>query len=206
MRRLKTIDPTGPDLDKDIGRINTIFWNSATAELREAIHKHQSLFQQVEVKVPQDFIPLMIKGLHRDGDKLSQDIAKIIDTQKLFTSPQKRNFLRHAAPEKIRQMKSKLDQEAESPSNGDSAQEQVLGLLNKLEQRKAHLQRKLEAAAALKAAGSPITTDQLLEAMFEHVFSIMYLPHWPALDPLKYTGKTSATVDIETYQATIAPQ
>lgn len=206
LRRLKIIDPAGQTLDADVGSINQIFWNSAAAELREALQKHLSLFLQVEVKVPSAFVPLIIKALHHESNQLARATARIVEDQKLFTSLEKSNFLRRASAEKIHHMKNKLLHEIEANPKPNHQKMEVLSLLDSLENHKARLQRKLEAAAALKAAESPIASDQLLEAMFQHVFSIMYLPHWPALQPSKFENSAHLPLDLATYQATMAPE
>jgi serine/threonine protein kinase len=203
IRRLKKLDPTAPSLDTDIGQINQIFWNSAAAELKDAIQKHLSLFLQVEVAVPQPFVPIIIKALHRDADRLNLDIKAIIEEQNMFTSPEKCNFLKRASAEKIGQMKNRLVQDIQRTTGKDDQKDKLLKLLDCLVQQKAHLQRKLEAAAALKAAQSPISADQLLEAMFQHVYSHMYLSHWPTLNPSKFDEVGDQPMDIATYQATM---
>jgi hypothetical protein len=206
LRRLKIIDPAGPNLTTDVGRINQLFWNSAMAELSEALAKHLSLFLQIEVKVPKAFVAIIIKALHRESDQLSKTTSEIVETQKLFSSREKRKFLQQASARKIRQMKDKLLQENSASHASGPQQDDLLQLLDQLEKHKSRLQRKLEAAAALKAAESPITADQLIEAMFHHVLSQMYLPHWPALSPSKYQDTVPLAEDIATYQATLVPE
>lgn len=203
MQRLKILDPTGPDLDADAGKISHIFWNSASAELRNAIKKHLSLFLQIEVRVPREFVPIIVKALHRDADQLAKATNKIVEEQKLFTSPAKCKFLQQASVDKIRQMRNKLLQDTDSDTQKDAQKEQMLRLLDRLEKHKAHHERKLEAAAMLKAAHSSITADQLLEAMFQYVCGQMHLSHWPALNPSKWQGAAHLPIDIATYQATI---
>ena len=80
---------------------------------------------------------------------------------------------------------------------------QALELLKRIESLKSGLQRKLEAAAALKANAGSIAADQLLQAMFEKVFNSMYLSHWSPPEPAKWPGKSELTTDIATYQATM---
>jgi serine/threonine protein kinase len=204
IKRLKNLDPAGPDLDADVGKISYIFWNSASAELREAIEKHLSLFLQIDVRVPDDFIPIIIKALHCDADQLNKATIQIVEEQKLFTDPAKCKFLRQAPVDKIRQMKTKLLQDMVSTVDKDAKQKQMLRLLDRLEKHKAHYERKLEAAALLKAAQTSITADQLLEAMFQYVCSQMHLPHWPVLDhPSKWQSAAHLPIDIATYQATV---
>jgi serine/threonine protein kinase len=203
MRRLKILDPTGPDLDSDAGKISLIFWNSASAELRGAIEKHLPLFLQIDVRIPGEFVPIIVKALHRDADQLAKATNKIVEEQTLFTSPAKCKFLRQASVDKIRQMKNKLLQDMDRAAQKDAQQEKMLRLLDRLEKHKAHLERKLEAAAMLKAAQSSITADQLLEAMFQYVCSQMHLSHWPALNPSKWQDAAHLPIDIATYQATI---
>ena len=95
---------------------------------------------------------------------------------------------------------------SEAPSGSDeraTQRRQALELLKRIESLKGRLQRKLEAAAALKAKAEGIGSDQLLEAMFERVLNAMYLPHWTAPEPAKWRGKSDLPSDIATYQATI---
>jgi hypothetical protein len=76
-------------------------------------------------------------------------------------------------------------------------------MLSRIEQLKNRLERKLEAVSALKTIGAPIMADQLLDAMFQRVFSAMYLSRWPALTPEKWRGTGELPDDITTYQATM---
>lgn len=206
MRRMKILDPAGPNLNADVGKISQIFWNSASVELRDALEKHLSLFLQIEVRVPGEFVSIIVKALHRDADLLNKATQKIVEEQKLFTSAAKCQFLRQAPVEKIRQMKLKLLQDIETSSQADAQQGKMLRLLDRLEKHKSHYQRKLEAAAMLKASQSSITADQVLEAMFQYVCSQMHLPHWPVLNPSKWEGAAHLPIDIATYQATMAPE
>jgi hypothetical protein len=107
-----------------------------------------------------------------------------------------------APVEKISAMKEKL-LEAKS-INGKRGQklEKALSVIARIEDQKRHLRRKLEAAALLKAYPGPVAADQLLEAMFQRVFSEMYLPHWSALEPAAWRGGSGVGLDA-TYQATM---
>ena len=205
LKRLKRINPAGPDLEQDVAHINRIFWNSALAELQESLQTHKNVLRRVEVAVPGVFVKDIIKALHRDIQAISQAITQAVKEQPFFTSAKKQNFLLEASAFKIRSMKTKLAQEkANSKDKSASAQqEKILKFFDHLEKLKDHLQRKLEAAANLKAAGAPITADQLLEAMFGMVFSTLYLEHWSPLTPSKWTGKVKLPDDLATYQATM---
>ncbi len=202
LKHIKLIDPSGPDLDKDIARINRLFWNSAVAEFQDAMAKHKPTFNRVEVAVPEAILTDIVKILHRGCDELATALANTVSKQSVFTGREKCQFLMDASVEKIQQMKKKL--ELEQPG-GKRAEHrgQALEVLARIETIKSALTRKLEAAAALKSTGAPIWADQLLEAMFQRVYSVMYLPHWPILSPSKWDGKTTLPTDITTYQATM---
>lgn len=200
--RLKKMEKSGPRMISEVVTINGLFWNSAIAEFRETMQYHTALFTQMEIAVPAVFVADLIKALHRDSDRIVRSINQMIDEQSLFTSPEKRAFLKNAPVEKIRQMKNKVAQEINSAGTAPH-QDQVFSLLEQLEIDKDHLQRKLEAAAALKTTATSMAADQLLEAMFEHVFATMYLSHWPALNPAKWTGHSHLPIDVTTYQATM---
>jgi hypothetical protein len=202
LRRLKGMEKSGARMISDVITINSLFWNSAIAEFRDAMQYHTALFTQMEIAVPAAFVSDLIKALHRDSDRIARSVIRMVDEQALFTSPEKRQFLKDAAVEKIRQMKNKVAQEMDS-AGAAAHQDQVFGLLEQLEINKDHLQRKLEAAAALKTTATSMAADQLLEAMFEHVYATMYLSHWPVLNPAKWTGRSHLPIDVTTYQATM---
>ena len=201
--RLKLVDPAGADLVEDVARINRMFWNSAIAEFKEGMARHSRVFARVEVRVPESFLPDIVKALHHDSDQIARSIAAAVADQSFFVSNEKRQYLLDAPAEKIRQMKNKLAPEIENPADRVDQRSQALAFFERLELLKNHLQRKLEAAAALKATGDPIAADQLLEAMFQRVFSFMYPAEWPALTPAKWRGATHLPTDITTYQATM---
>ena len=203
VKRVKRIDPTGPDLGREVIRINSPFWRSAIAEFQEAMARQVHTFSRVEVRVPPSLLPEIVKALHRDCDRIGSALADTVSRQVIFSGREKCQFLMDAPVEKIGRMKKKLL--AEKRSGGWRARQRVqaLEVLDRIEQLKIRLQRKLEAAAALKTTVGAISADQLLEAMFERVYSAMYLPHWPHLTPAKWSGVSSLQEDIETYQATM---
>lgn len=202
LKHLKLLDPAGPDLDKDIARINRLFWNSSVAEFRDAMVRHHSAFTRVEVAVPESIIPDIVKTLHRGCDELATDLANTVSRQTVFSGREKCQFLMDASVEKIRKMRKKLEME-ESGGQRAKHRGQALEVLTSIETTKKALERKLEAAAALKSTGAPIWADQLLQTMFQRVYSAMYLPHWPALAPSKWDSMSHLPIDITTYQATI---
>ena len=199
LKQLKLVDPAGPDLSTDIAAINRLFWNSAIAEFQEQILKHRSILTRVEVAIPKAFIKRIIKALHKDIDQITKSISRLVNEQSFFPSPEKRSYLLEASAEKIRHMKHKLI----SDSQKAQQYEAILDFFKHLQLLKDHLQRKLEAAAQLKATGAPIAADQLLEAMFQHVFGILYLSDWPAMAPAKWRGSVNLPADITAYQATM---
>ncbi|MEJ2041614.1 MAG: hypothetical protein P8X55_22205 [Desulfosarcinaceae bacterium] len=181
LKKLKLVNPAGPDLEQDVARINRLFWNSAQAEMQEAMK-----------------VKDIVKALHRDIHAINQAIAQAVKDQPFFTSAKKQSYLLDASANKIRSMRTKLSQEKKA-----AQQKKILAFFDNLEGLKGHLQRKLEAAANLKAASAPIAADQLLEAMFRHAFSTLYLDHWPPLSPGKWSGKSKVPDDLGTYQATM---
>jgi serine/threonine protein kinase len=203
VKRVKRIDPTGPDLGRDVIRISSLFWRSAIAEFQESLARQAQTFSRVEVRVPQSLLPPIVKALHRDCDRIGTALANTVSRQGIFSGREKCQFLMDAPVEKIGRMKKKLLEEKRSGGWRPEQRVQALEVLDRIEQLKTRLQRKLEAAAALKTTGEGISADQLLEAMFECVFSAMYLPHWPDLTPAKWSGVATLNEDIETYQATM---
>ena len=205
LKRLKLVNPAGPDLEQDVARINHIFWNSGQAELQESLLTHKNVLRRVEVNIPAPFVKDIIKALHRDIQAINQAIAQTVKDQSFFTSAKKQNFLLDASAYKIRSMKAKLVQEKANPGDKSATaqQKKILAFFDHLGDLKDHLQRKLEAAANLKATGAPIAADQLLEAMFRQVFCTHFLEHWTPLTPAKWSGKVDVPDDLDTYQATM---
>jgi hypothetical protein len=203
VKQIKRMDPTGPDLGKDVISVSALFWRSAIAEFREAQSRQSHTFARVEVKVPQSIGPQIVASLHRDCDRIGSTLADTVSRQGIFSGREKCQFLMDAPVEKIGRMKQKLLEEKRSADWPPHQRVRALEVLDRIEQLKIGLQRKLEAAAALKSTMGSITADQLLESMFESVFSAMYLPHWPDLTPAKWRGSSSLQEDIETYQATM---
>lgn len=204
IKRVKRLDPAGPDLEQDVCRINRLFWNSAQAEFSEALIRKRDIVTRVDVMVPEGLLPDIIESLHRGCDALAGTLAKTVSEQTIFTGKEKCQFLMDAPAKKITQMKKKLTRERRY---GDAASQKRRGLamdmLARIELLKSRLERKLEAVSVLKASGSAIAADQLLDAMFQRVFKVMYLSRWPALTPEKWSGATDLPDDITTYQATM---
>ncbi|MGD9006978.1 MAG: hypothetical protein PVG41_03600 [Desulfobacteraceae bacterium] len=204
IKRVKLLDPGGSDLESDVARINRLFWNSAQAEFHEALIRKRDIINRVEVKVPKALLPDIIETLHHDCDAIAGTLAKTVSEQTIFVGKEKCQFLMDAPAKKIGKMKNKLSREgryedAASQKRRDLAME----MLSRIEHLKSSLERKLEAVSALQTSGAPIGADQLLDAMFQRVFSAMYLSRWPALTPEKWRGATDLPDDITTYQATM---
>jgi serine/threonine protein kinase len=203
VKRIKLIDPAGPDVERDVAAISTLFWNSAMAEFEEGIDKDKDVLTRVEVIIPKTMIADIIKALHRGGDQIALKLKNIISRQSVFSDPQKCRFLIEASVEKIEKMTKKLSDAQPGSGEHTKQRQQALELLEQIQSAKNRLQRKLEAAAALKAKAGRIAADQLLEAMFERVQTAMYLPHWTMPQPAKWSGKSDLPTDIATYQATM---
>jgi serine/threonine protein kinase len=197
--RLKALDPSESDSMRNVYDVNRLFWNSAMAEFRESMEKNQLALARIDVVVPAAMLPDFVRALHQQSDQIVGGIEAAIAGQPFFISETKRRFLLDASADKIRQMRTRLDQDSQSRQQ----REQALAFFLRLEAMKDHLQRKLEASAALKAAADPISADQVLEAMFQRVFSAMYLPHWPQLEPARWSANSDVPIDIATYQATL---
>jgi serine/threonine protein kinase len=204
IKRVKLLDPAGPDLEADVARINRLFWNSAQAEFQEALVRKRNTINRVEIKVPEVLMPDILKSLQHDCDTIASTLAKTVSQQTIFTGKKKCQFLMDAPAEKIGKMKNKLGREGRY---GDMASRQrrdlAMEMLSRIEQLKYHFERKLEAVSVLETSGAPIMADQLLDAMFQRVFGAMYISHWPALAPEKWRRASDLPDDITTYQATI---
>ncbi len=203
LKKIKLLDPTGALLNKEVADISRTFWKSAIAEFQEAMDNNLDTFSRVEVAVPEALLPKIVKALHSECDHLGSVLAETVSRQSVFTDRQKCQYLLDVPVEKISRMKSKLLREAPGKGWRSQRRVQALEVLDRVERLKARMQRKLEAAAALKATGGAIGADQLLEAMFEWVFSAMYPPNWPDPKPAKWTGSSDLPEDITTYQATM---
>jgi len=203
LKQVKLIDPAGPDLEKDVSHVNHIFWNSAVAEFKQVLADDLDIFERLEVAVPKSFVPHIVKSLHSGYNQASAVLKDTVSKQRVFSGGAKRQFLLEASAQKIGLMKKKLIQERPGSIQRNQQREQALSVLDIIEEQKRRLQLKLEAAAALKANEYAIAADQLLEAMFEKVFSTMYLTHWPAVKPAKWKRQSQMAVDITTYQATL---
>jgi serine/threonine protein kinase len=203
VQRIRLIDPTGPDVERDVEAIGSLFWSSALAEFEEGLHKEMDVLKRIEVGIPKSLTTDLVKALHRGSSNITQQLKKIIAQQSVFTDPGKCRFLVEAPVEKIRKMTQKLSEKQAGTSEPANQHLQALNLLEHIEKLKDRLQRKLEAAAALKAGTRRISSDQLLDAMLEKVFSSMYLSHWTRPEPAKWNGKAKLPSDINTYQATM---
>jgi serine/threonine protein kinase len=204
IKRVKLLDPGGPDLESDVARINRLFWNSAQAEFQEVLIRKRDIINRVEVKVPEALLPDIIETLHHDCDAIAGALAKTVSEQTIFAGKEKCQFLMDAPAKKISKMKNKLSREGRyEDSASQKRRDLAMEMLSRIERLKSRLERKLEAAAALKTSGAPIGADQLLDAMFQRVFSAMYLSRWPALTPEKWRGTADLPDDITTYQATM---
>ncbi len=201
LNRLRLLDPTGPDMEKEVAAIQRLFWNSAVAEFQEGMAKNASDFERVEVRVPDAFVSELKVGLHNEVREIERTVERAVAEQSFFTSGDKRRFLKQATAEKISQMKNKLAQEAESGlGQGPS---QVLLYFELLEKLKTRLEHKQQAEATLRAPKATITADHLMEMMFQRVFTTMYPARWPELAPKLYGSSAFLATDITTYQATL---
>jgi serine/threonine protein kinase len=204
VKRIKLIDPAGPDVERDVAAIQLIFWQSAIAELEESLAQDAEVLTRLEIVIPKPLVADIIRALHRGCDRVSSHLTRVITQQSIFSEGQRRQFLLEAPVEKIHKMTRKLSQEQPGANERVKQRQDALDLLERIETLKGRLQRKLEAAAALKANAGRITADQLLEAMFERVFNIMYLPHWSSPEPTKWQGPSNLSAEnIATYQATM---
>jgi serine/threonine protein kinase len=203
VKQIKLMDPAGPDMDKDIARLNRLFWSSAVAEFKQSIAADLNIFERIEVAVPASMLVDIVRSLHAGCDDLSAALAKTVSQQSVFVGRHKCQFLMDVSVEKITAMKQKLLQETPHGDKRKAQHEKAIAILVRIEEQKKSLQRKLEAAASLKVKVGAIAADQLLEAMFERVFTSMYLAHWPAVDPVKWSGGADGRLDMATYQATI---
>jgi serine/threonine protein kinase len=203
VQRIRLIDPTGPDVERDVAAIGSLFWSSALAEFEEGLDKEMDILKRIEVEIPKSLTADIVKALHRGSNEITQQLKKIIAKQSVFTDPGKCRFLIEAPVEKIRKMTQKLSEKRPETSDPTDQRRQALTLLERIEKLKDRLQRKLEGAAALKAGTPRISSDQLLEAMLEKVFGTMYLPNWIKPEPAKWSGKSKLPSDINTYQATM---
>jgi hypothetical protein len=184
-------------------RINQQFWSSAVYEFKQTIALDLDTFERLEVVVPKSMLPEIVKALHDGYNQISAALAKTVSQQSVFSGREKCQFLLDASVEKIGVMKERLLEEKSSNAARGQQLEKALSVMVRIEDQKRRLQRKLEAAALLKTDSGAISADQLLEAMFQRVFSEMYLPHWPAVEPAAWSGKSDMRLDITTYQATM---
>jgi serine/threonine protein kinase len=201
--KLKLIDPGGPDLEEDVAQISQLFWGSATAEFQEAVATQSGILSRVEVAVPKNLVHAIVKAMHNESDNLSDALARILSQQKIFVTPEKCKFLMDAPADKIAKMKNKLGRDDKGLDKRSGQRQKALDLLEQIQRLKTRLERKREAAAVLKATGAPIAADQLLEAMFYKVGSVMHLSKWPEPTPVKRHRRVDLPTDIATYQATM---
>ena len=204
VKQIRMMDPAGPEMDKEMALVNQMFWGRAKSELEKGLDTHKDIFQRVEVVVPKSMVSKVVKALHSGCDNISSALAKTVSQQSVFTGREKCQYLLDASVEKIGLMKKKLGREEPGSIQRNQQREKALELLDRIENQKVRLQRKLEAAAALKTMVGTISADQLLEAMFHLVHHNMYLPHWPMLETVQWKARPETDVDITTYQATIA--
>ena len=203
LNRLKVVDPAGPDLMEDVTRISRLFWNSAVAEFQTNMAKYVEVFSRVEVTVPQGLIGDISAGLKKEMEEIENTVGNAVGDQSFFSSGEKRRYLKEASAEKINQMRSKLTQEMEDGEDKPQHRGEVLLYFELLEKLKARLESLQRAESSLNTPSATITADQLLEAMFQRVFTTMYPPHWPPLAPELYGSRTFLAEDITTYQATM---
>ncbi len=201
LSRLKVLDPTGADLQDDVARICGLFWNSAVAEFQAGLAEHAATISSVEVSVPADIVDEIKSELKIEIRETEKAVAKAVDDQSFFKSGDRRRFLKAASSVKINQMMSKLTQEIESGSG--PSQEQVLLYFELLQKLKQRLESKQHAVVTLENPTATIAADQLLEVMFQKVFSAMYPAHWPPIAPRLYGSSSFLATDITTYQATM---
>lgn len=203
VKQIKLMDPAGADLDKDMARINRLFWSSAVAEFKQSLAVDMGIIERIEVAVPASMLVDIVRSLHAGCDDLSAALAKTVSQQSVFVGREKCQFLLDVSVDKITAMKQKLLQETPHDAKKMARHEKAISVLVRIEEQKRSLQRKLEAAASLKVKVGAIAADQLLEAMFDRVFTSMYLSHWPAVDPVKWSGGGGRRLDMATYQATM---
>ncbi|MEJ2155059.1 MAG: hypothetical protein P8X96_06970 [Desulfobacteraceae bacterium] len=203
VKQIRLIDPAGPEMEKEMAHISQMFWGSAGAEFKRNLKAHRDIFERLEVAVPRSMVPTMIKALHSGCNQISSTLNDIISQQSVFAGADKCQYLLDASVEKIGLMKKKLMRDKPGSMRRKQQSDNALKVLQRIEDEKVHLQRKLEAAAALKTKVGSIPADQLLEALFWQVHQAMHLPHWPAAEPVPQV-RPDADVDIMTYQATIA--
>jgi len=205
VKQIRMLDPAGPEMDREMALINQMFWSRSKSEFEKRLDMHKDIFERVEIIVPRSMVSKIVKALHSGCDAITSTLAKTVSQQSIFSGREKCQYLLDASVEKIGLMKKKLTREKSNGNQRSLQREKALEVLGRIEDMKMRLQRKLEAAAALKTMVGTISADQLLEAMFQQVYQNMYLPHWPMVEPIQWKEERRDTdVDITTYQATIA--
>ncbi|MCP4747628.1 MAG: hypothetical protein GY874_16030 [Desulfobacteraceae bacterium] len=203
LNRLELIDAAGQNLETDVANMSHFFWTNASHELRQALSAHQDILTRVEVTLPKKFVPVIIKVLKKDSDRIAQALSNCIEQQTFFPDEKKRNYLKKATASKIRLMKTKLESEHHKRSQSKLEHTKIIKFFSQIINYKYRLSKKKQAGLALKD-GTAIAADQLIETMFEYVFLAMHRPNWPELALHKLdTTHDHAVKDISTYQATI---
>lgn len=196
---IKRLGATSAVLEKSVAKLSRVFWNSAVAEFNENLQLYADRFVRVQVRVPQGMVPQIIAGVAHEIECSMNAIDRLIEQQSFFPSPSKKQILKRATAARIAAMRTRL----QAKTSTGSRDVELLGFLRTLEEAIQELERLRVTLVALGAAKVCIPADHLLKAMFQQVFSHMYLPHWPVIVPGKWAGKTPLPSDIVTYQATM---
>ncbi len=200
---IKRLNSTVEGLETEVAKLSRVFWNSAEAEFRENLRRHQSLFSRVQVRLPHGMVPAIFDGVTRDIAQRTAAMNQMVDRQTFFSSVSKVRVLKEATAERIASMRARLHQETLGAGRSSGQHVGLLRFFEELEEAKQQLARLRATLAALHASQASIPADHLLHTMFQRVFDCMYLAHWPCVVPDKWAGKAKLPSDIATYQATL---
>jgi hypothetical protein len=200
---IKRLNSTAEGLETEVAKLSRVFWNSAEAEFRENLQRHQNLFARVQVRLPHGMVPAIFDGVARDIAQRAAAINQMVDRQTFFSTMSKVRVLKEATAERIASMRARLHQETYGAGHSSGQHFELLRFLEELEAAKRQLERLRATLAELHASQASIPADHLLHAMFQRVFGCMYLAHWPCIVPNKWAGKANVAPGIATYQATL---
>lgn len=157
------------------------FWRSAAAEFRAKMKAHESALQSVEVDLPQNAKELFLRVLQRELASLDASVRRLIDGQRIFSSPESRDQLRKSSRRRVCQILKAVQAKMQLEPTAPDALKASERFLQHLSTLKALTERNAQITSVLNGTNPPrLNAYELLLLMFNCVLKTMCRENWYA--------------------------
>ncbi len=192
-------------LDTEIvADISCVFWRSALLEFQTKMNQKENALKSIVFAVPENakemFNHVLAKDIKATAEKIKQCIN--INTQNFFESPQSRDLLFKASPEKINQLRLEFENKVKSMPNSSANHSGAIPFLKYLRTLKLHTEQQKQVLKRLSQPDFKLSAYTLLGFMFNNLYKSMCREEWwvKANAAGKFSG---ANIDEATLEETV---